>query len=100
MALVVAGAARALGVFRGAWDGERDPRMPLPGAGGGLKLLRGRPGLPSIAVIGALFSAERLSLGAYAVTMLVEEFAWSPVAAGAMAAALQIAGAAGRILWA
>ncbi len=100
VALVVAGAALALGLFRGAWDGGRDPRMPLRGAGGGLKLLRGRPGLLSIAMIGALFSAAQLSLGAYAVTMLVEEFAWSPVAAGAMAAALQIAGAAGRILWA
>ncbi|MDB5317457.1 MAG: transporter [Rhodospirillales bacterium] len=98
--LVVSVAALALGVFRSAWDAGRDASLPLRGAGGGLRLLRGRPALASIAVIGALFSAAQLSLGAYAVTMLVEEFAWAPVAAGAVAAALQIAGAAGRLLWA
>lgn len=100
VALVVVVAAVALGVFRGAWDAARDPSLPLRGAGGGLRLLRGRPALASIALIGALFSAAQLSLGAYAVTMLVEEFAWSPVAAGAVAAALQIAGAVGRLAWA
>ena len=50
--------------------------------------------------MGACFSAMQLSLGAYAVTMLVEEFGWTPVAAGGAAAASLIAGAVGRLVWA
>jgi len=100
VAVLVMLAALLLGAFREAWDGGRDASLPLRGAGGGLRLLRGRPALASIAAIGAMFSAAQLSLGAYAVTMLVEEFSWSPVAAGAVAAALQIAGAVGRLGWA
>ncbi|HEY4253386.1 MAG TPA: MFS transporter [Roseomonas sp.] len=100
IAAVLALAALVLQVFRPHWDLGRDRSAPLRGAGGGIGLLRARPALFSVAVIGALYSAAQLSIGAYAVTMLVEEFRWSPVAAGALAAALQISGALGRILWA
>lgn len=94
-------AALALGAFRPAWDAERDPRAPLRGGGAGaLAELRARPGLPALAVTGALFAAIQLALGAYAVTMLVEEFGWGPVAAGAAAAAVQVAGAVARLGWA
>lgn len=103
-ALVIAAVLLAmvlvLAPFRPHWDAARNPAAPLRGTGGGLSLLRARPGLASVAVIGALYSAAQLALGAYAVTMLVEEFGWSPVVAGMLAAALQIAGAFGRILWA
>lgn len=85
--------------FRAHWDTARDDAQRFRGAGGGLQLLRGRPALAAVAAIGGLFSAAQLSLGAYAVTMLVAEFGWSPVAAGAMAAALQVAGAVGRLAW-
>jgi len=99
---VLAGlAALALGAFRPAWD------VPVEGQGApgregprGLALLRSQPGLLSLAGMGACFSAMQLSLGAYAVTMLVEEFGWTPVAAGGAAAASLIAGAVGRLVWA
>ncbi|MBR0642871.1 MFS transporter [Plastoroseomonas hellenica] len=100
VAMVLLAMTLALGLFRPHWDAARNPAAPLRGAGGGLSLLRARPGLASVAIIGALYSAAQLALGAYAVTMLVEEFGWSPVVAGVLAAALQITGAFGRILWA
>jgi MFS family permease len=100
VALVLLAMALALQPFRPAWDAARNPAAPLRGGGGGLALLRTRPGLASVAAVGALYSAAQLALGAYAVTMLVEEFRWSPVAAGALAAGLQVAGAVGRLLWA
>ena len=101
VAAALALAAAGLGAFRPAWDTGRDPAAPLSaGAGGGMALLRARPGLAGLAATAALFSAVQLSLGAYAVTMLVEEFGWGAVAAGAAAGAAQISGAAGRLLWA
>jgi MFS family permease len=100
VAAVLALAAGALGVFRAAWDAERDPRFPLrAGTGGGMAALRERPGMRGLAAIGALYSSIQLAFGAYAVTMLVEEFGWGPVAAGAAAAATQVVGAAARLLW-
>ncbi len=104
-ALLVGGAAllaaAALGAFRPHWDAERDPRAPIRGgAGGAFAVLRGAPGLLDLALVGALFAAIQLALGAYAVTMLVEEFGWGAVAAGAAAALVQVAGAAARIGWA
>ena len=99
VAVALALAAAGLGVFRPAWDAGRDPAAPLrAGAGGGMALLRARPGLAGLAATAALFSAVQLSLGAYAVTMLVEEFGWGAVGAGAAAGAAQISGAAGRLL--
>ncbi len=80
------------------WDVRRGAAtLAAPGA---LSVLRQAPGLLALAVMGASFSAVQLSLGAYAVTMLVGEFGWSPVAAGAAAAALQVSGAAARLVWA
>ncbi|MBV1798581.1 MFS transporter [Siccirubricoccus sp. G192] len=93
-------AALGAGIFRAAWDAERDPRYPLRlGAGGGLAALRDRPGLRGLAAVSALFSGFQLALGAYTVTMLVEEFGWSPVAAGAVAAVSQGIGAVARLGW-
>ncbi len=93
-------AALGCGVFRRHWDDEREPGLPLrAGTGGGFRALREQPGLAGLAMIGALYAGFQLALGTYAVTMLVEEFRWSPVAAGAAAAAVQAVGAAGRIAW-
>jgi MFS family permease len=94
-------AALGLVPFRRSWDAGRDPRAPLrAGTGSALAELRARPGLASLAAIGALYAAIQLALGAYAVTMLVEEFGWGAVAAGAAAAVVQGAGAAARLAWA
>jgi MFS family permease len=100
VAILLLLAAAGFATFRRHWDGERDPAWPLrAGAGGGLRALRERPGLPGLAAISALYSGFQLALGAYTVTMLVEEFAWSPVAAGAAAAASQAVGALARLVW-
>ena len=67
--------AAAVGPFRRHWDTERDPGWPLrAGAGGGFRALREQPGLPDLAATSALYSGFQLALGAYTVTMLVEEF--------------------------
>jgi len=101
VAAALALAALALSAFRRFWDAERDPAAPLrAGTGSALAELRTSPGLVALAVTGALFAAIQLALGAYAVTMLVEEFHWGPVAAGAAAALVQVAGAVARLCWA
>ncbi len=93
-------AAAGIGRFRAAWDAGRDPHYPLrAGSGGGIAALRERPGLAGLATTSGLFSAFQLALGAYTVTMLVEEFGWDPVAAGGLAAATQAIGAAARLVW-
>ena len=100
VAAVLGLAALGLGAFRAAWDAEREPGLPLrAGSGGGLKALRERPGLAGLAATSGLYSAFQLALGAYAVTMLVEEFGWSPVAAGAAAGVVQAIGAGARLAW-
>ncbi|MBW8270036.1 MFS transporter [Caldovatus aquaticus] len=101
VAAALLAAALALGAFRPHWDAERDPRGRLlrGGAGSGLAALRERPGLAALAAVGGLYSALQLAFGAYAVTMLVEEFGWGPVAAGAAAATAQVLGALARLAW-
>jgi MFS family permease len=104
-ALVVAAAllaaAAALQGLRPHWDAERDPTAPLrAGSGSAWRELRASPGLQALAAIGALYAAIQLALGAYAVTMLVEEFGWGPVASGAAAALVQGMGAVARLAWA
>jgi MFS family permease len=104
-ALVVAalllGAVLALWPLRQAWDAERDPAAPLRGGSGSAwRELRAAPGLLALSAIGALYAAIQLALGAYAVTMLVEEFGWGPVAAGAAASLVQGMGAVARLAWA
>ena len=91
-------AALAFGAFHRPWAAERDPRASL-GTGGGWRALRDQPGMAGLAAISALYSGFQLALGAYTVTMLVEEFGWTPVAAGAVAAVTQATGALARLGW-
>jgi MFS family permease len=91
--------AMALLPFRASWDawsagGPAQPRL------GTIQALRAGRGLPALAAMGACFSAIQLSLAAFAVTTLVGEFGWGPVAAGAAAAAAQASGAASRLVFA
>lgn len=98
---VLATAVLALQAFRRDWDAERDPAAPLrSGSGSALRMLRRSPGLLALAATGALYAAIQLALGAYAVTMLVEEFGWGAVAAGAAASLVQGMGAVARLAWA
>ena len=97
----LATAVLALQGFRRDWDAERDPAAPLrSGSGSALRVLRRSPGLVALAATGALYAAIQLALGAYAVTMLVEEFGWGAVAAGVAAALVQGMGAVARLAWA
>ncbi|MBK1659277.1 MFS transporter [Paracraurococcus ruber] len=100
LALVLLLAAAGFGVFDRPWAAERDPGARLiAGAGGGWRALRDRPGLPGLAAISGLYSGFQLALGTYTVAMLVEEFGWTPVAAGLAAATTQAVGAAARLGW-
>jgi len=56
------------------------------------------PSLRTLAALGSLFSAMQLTVTAFAVVSLVD-IGWSIPAAGLVGAALQIAGAMGRVGW-
>jgi MFS family permease len=100
VAVVLLLAAVGFGIFHRPWAAERDSQAGLrAGAGGGLRALREQPGMAGLAAISGLYSGFQLALGAYAVTMLVEEFGWSPVAAGFAAAVIQAVGAVARLFW-
>jgi MFS family permease len=93
-------AAVGFGAFRRPWAFEQVAGATLRGgAGGGFAALRQRPGLAGLAAIGGLYSGFQLALGAYTVAMLVEEFGWSPVAAGLVAAVTQAMGTVSRLFW-
>lgn len=99
-AVLVLVVAAALEAVRSAWDVERDPRLPLrANMLEGLEIVIRRPSLRALAFMGLLFSAIQLSLVSFIVVMLVEEFGWRAVEAGAAAAAVQAAGAVGRVFW-
>ena len=93
-------AAVTLVPFRRSWDAGRGATASVQTRLGTLEVLRAGRGLVALAATGALFSAVQLSLGAFAVTMLVDEFGWSAIAAGAVAAAVQASGAGARLAWA
>jgi MFS family permease len=93
--------ALALSPLRAAWDARRDPAAPFLSAGGNsVAALSRNRALRALAVVGAIYAAVQLSFAAYLVTMLVEEFAWGAVAAGAASATAQASGAVGRLGWA
>lgn len=98
VAAALALAAVALTPFRRPWDSARGTAPAS--RGGGFAVLRQGRGLGALALMGALFSAIQLIFGAHAVTMLVGEFGWTPVAAGAAASMVQVSGAVSRLLWA
>ncbi len=86
--------------LRRRWDTDRDPGVTLAGSiVKGQKLLWTAPGLKALAALGLLYSALQLSVSAFMVAMLVDEFGWSLLLAGTMAAGVQVCGAVGRIVW-
>lgn len=93
VALLVQGA-------RPAWDDDRQPgargkARPLAG----LALVWGHGPLRALALMTFCFAAVQLCLTTFVVTLLVEDLGRSLVLAGALASAVQVAGALGRILW-
>ncbi|MBO9101635.1 MULTISPECIES: MFS transporter [unclassified Rhizobium] len=57
------------------------------------------PRLLTLSGLGFAYSAMQLSVSAFAVVTLVHDAGWSLLAAGSVAAAMQFAGAFGRIFW-
>lgn len=100
VAAALAVAALGLVPFRAAWDVPGEARAIPAARLDALAALRAGRGLVALAVMGASYSAIQLCLGAFAVTMLVQEFGWSAVMAGAAAAAVQASGAGARLAWA
>lgn len=80
------------------------PMRAEPGAPVVARMLREQktlfrtPRLRALAVLGGMYSAMQLVATAYVVVALVE-IGWTIVAAGSVAAALQLAGAVGRVAW-
>lgn len=63
------------------------------------KLIWRSPSLRALSLLGFVYSAQQLSISAFAVVTLVHDSGWSVLAAGTLAAAMQFAGACGRIFW-
>lgn len=57
------------------------------------------PKLRALSSLGFAYSAMQLSVSAFAVVTLVHDAGWSLLSAGSVAAAMQLAGAIGRIFW-
>ncbi|MDH6267499.1 MFS family permease [Rhizobium sp. SG_E_25_P2] len=55
--------------------------------------------LRALSILGFAYSAMQLSVSAFAVVTLTHDAGWSLLAAGAVAAGMQFAGATGRIFW-
>jgi len=55
--------------------------------------------LRTLSILGFLYSGLQLSMSAFAVIALVHDAGWSLLSAGSVAAAMQLAGACGRVGW-
>jgi nitrate/nitrite transporter NarK len=100
VAIALALAVLALVPFHRPWDAGHGTEAASGARLSAFAALRGGRGLVALAAMGATYSAIQLSLSAFVVTMLVQEFAWGLVAAGGAAAAVQASGAGSRLLWA
>jgi MFS family permease len=94
-ALLLAAFALALQPLRAGWDSVRGEV-----ARGARFRLRENPALRALALTGGCFALVQIALGAHMVAMLVVDFGWSPVAAGALVGLCQAVGAGARLLWA
>lgn len=90
----------ALQPMRAGWDDDRDPRAaarqrPFEG----LSVLWRYPVLRWLSMASLFLSFVQLCLGAFAVTMLVQEGGYSLVGAGVVMFFTQAAGVIGRVAW-
>jgi predicted MFS family arabinose efflux permease len=85
---------------RPGWDDDRDPGARIHGALlDGMRLAMRHPTLRGLSIMGLGYASAQLCLLTFIVTMLVQEFAWSLIAAGGVAMLTQIGGIAGRVGW-
>jgi len=87
--------------WRERLDGDRQPDVPIAGRGlyGGLRLAWNLVPLRLLAVTALCLTGLQLCLMTYLVVMLVGEFGFDPVLAGAVLAGMQASGVVGRIFW-
>lgn len=88
--------------LRAAMDAHRAPAGATARRGAftqPMRFLLGDPVLRRLAWCSLLLAAVQMSLTSYLVTFLNTELRWTLVAAGLVLAALQVTGAAGRVLW-
>ena len=86
-------------LLRPHWDTQ--PPSTAPAAQrSALSLLRESRPMQMLAILGALYGLVQVAVAAHTVAMLVEQFAWGTVAAGAAFAAMQVVGAGARLAWA
>ena len=88
--------ALALQPLRAGWDAERGG----PAAASGRLQLAGLPALRALALTGGAFALVQIAIGAHMVAMLVLDFGWDPVPAGALVGLCQGVGALARLGWA
>ena len=99
VALLVA-LAIPLAVARTRLDSDRDPSARVGGSLlQGVRLVVGHPVLRPLAIMGWAYASFQFCLFTFLITMLVQDFGWSLVAAGGLATVMQIGGATGRIAW-
>lgn len=86
--------------LRAFWDDDRKPDFPLSGAlAESIRILLARGPLRYLAAVGFFLAAVQLCVVAFLVVLLVEEYGFTLITAGAAMAATQVAGVCGRISW-
>ncbi len=89
-----------LALMRPRLDDDRAPKAQLvSGLLSGVQLVLGDPALRAFAIMGFAYASAQFCLFTFMITMLVQDFHWSLVAAGAVTSLMQIGGVAGRIAW-
>lgn len=89
-----------LQIFRQRWDDDRQPDTPLPrNPLSGLHIIWQSPILRLLSMGAFCYGILQINLSMYLVAMLVEDIHIDLLTAGAILAAVQIAGVSGRILW-
>lgn len=102
--LATAVAAAALAVLftlvRTRWDDDRTPDSAIAASLTEMpRLLARETSLRHLAIIGGLLAGLQLSFMTFLVVLLVEDYGMLIVTAGAVLAAVQVFGVAGRIIW-
>lgn len=100
IALAAGVLAAVMGVLRESWDSDRQVTAPLVGnALAAPRLVWSIAPVRWLSCCGLCFAAVQMALMSFAVTLMVEDFGYALVAAGAILSAIQAAGAIGRVVW-
>ncbi|MCG8381576.1 MAG: MFS transporter [Gammaproteobacteria bacterium] len=90
----------AMQYYQARWDDDRIPNAPLPrNPFYGLTIIWQVPVLRFVSLVAFCYGILQINLSTYLVTMLVEDIHIDLLTAGAILAAVQVAGVSGRILW-